>query len=69
MWLILGPRPDRLCGADDRTIGILRHDERALAARHAGGNVAPEFHRFSQRHWPHEADRCAALDTVDQHIT
>jgi hypothetical protein len=56
-----------LDGADDADV-VLRHEQRALAGRDTGGHAAPERLRLFRRQRVHEADRRAAVDTVDQHV-
>src|SRR5262245_49107772 len=67
MRLILRLGQDDLHGADDPRL-VLGGQHEALPARDAGGRVAPEGVGLGASHREHEADRRAALDTVDQHV-
>jgi hypothetical protein len=51
----------------DRAV-LLGHEQHALAARGAVGDLAPERAGAVARERAHEADRRAAIDALDQHV-
>ena len=65
--LVLGLVEDHLHGAHD-AVGVLGHQQHALAARHAVAHLAPERERLVVRHRQHEAHRRPAFDAVDEHV-
>jgi hypothetical protein len=67
MRLILGQIQNQLHRPTD-PVRVFRYEQCPLPLRHTVRHATPEGQCLVARHRLHEADRCAAVDTIDEHL-
>ena len=65
--LVVGQGGNDLHRPDDAAV-VAGHEQHASAARHAGGDAAPEPYRLVAGQREHEVDGRTAFDAVDQDV-